>query len=177
MESTKMSKIEEFLRESNAIEGVYDDNALKQAKYAWDYLMDQEELSTDVVLKTHKILMLNRSLRPHEKGYFRTVPVYIGGKEALHYSFVPGRIRSWADDARVSVQVPGENGKHIKLDHVNYEKIHPFVDGNGRTGRMFMNWQRIKAGLPVLVIKETEKYSYYKWFTEGSKNEKSKRDD
>ncbi len=49
--------------------------------------------------------------------------------------------------------------------HVMYERIHPFLDGNGRTGRIFMNWTRVKrCKLPVLVIKEEERQEYYKWF-------------
>ena len=58
------------------------------------------------------------------------------------------------------------DGGAAKASHIAYERIHPFIDGNGRTGRMFMNWQRLKAGLPILVIKEKEKQEYYKWFNE-----------
>ena len=43
-------------------------------------------------------------------------------------------------------------------------EVHPFIDGNGRTGRIFMNWWRVKNGLPILVIKETARQEYYKWF-------------
>jgi Fic family protein len=60
-----------------------------------------------------------------------------------------------------------ENSKDqvSKVLHVQYEKIHPFVDGNGRTGRIFMNWWRINNGLPILVIHEgKEQWEYYKWF-------------
>ena len=79
----KKSQIKEFLSESNKIEGVYDRDSLQQAQYAWDYLIEQDTLTIDVVLKTHKILMLNQPLQPNEKGYFRTCPVYIGGREAM----------------------------------------------------------------------------------------------
>ena len=60
----------------------------------------------------------------------------------------------------------GDNFEYIsKTLHVKYEKIHPFVDGNGRTGRIFMNWWRIKNNLPILVIHEgKEQMDYYKWF-------------
>ncbi len=52
--------------------------------------------------------------------------------------------------------------------HVSYEKIHPFVDGNGRTGRMFMNWWRLTNGLPLLIIHEgDEQYNYYQWFQDN----------
>ncbi len=154
----------EFLRESNNIEGIWDDDSLIQAVYAWDYLIMQKELNPHVILKTHKILMLHQPLMPNERGYFRRVPVWIGGREAGNYKTISESIDNWCKDAMTSIELPGKAGKHIRIDHVEYELIHPFVDGNGRTGRMFMNWQRVKAGLPILVIKESEKQEYYKWF-------------
>ncbi len=58
--------------------------------------------------------------------------------------------------------------RYSKMLHVEYERIHPFVDGNGRTGRMFMNWWRMKNGLPVLVIHEgEEQMDYYQWFKDS----------
>lgn len=150
-----------FLRESNNIEGVYDDLSLQQAIFAWEYCFDRAELTSSVILKTHKILMLHQSLLPIEKGYFRTEPVWVGGREALHYSQIREAIESWCMQvkAHISTSTPS-----WKRDHIQYEKIHPFIDGNGRTGRIFMNWQRHKAGLPILVIKASERKEYYKWF-------------
>jgi len=147
----------EFLLESNAIEGVFDHTSFLQARYAWEYLKSQKEMSSHVVLKTHKILMLKQPLQPDEKGYFRKVPVYIGGHQALNHSAVKERMHIWCLNAFIHPQ-------YWKEHHVEYEKIHPFVDGNGRTGRMFMNWERLKAGLPILVIKADERHEYYKWF-------------
>lgn len=149
----------DFLRESNAIEGVYDDDSLQQAQYAWEYLISQEKITPSVVLKTHKILMLHQPLRPDEKGYFRHTQVYIGGREAMNHNSVPFAIQEWCD----KMNVP----RMWKQRHVEYEKIHPFIDGNGRTGRMFMNWQRLKLGLPILVIKADERQQYYQWFKNG----------
>ena len=101
----------------------------------------------------------------YERGYFRNVMVYVSGQPALNAIKIREAIESWIEDVNLSVKIPGKNGKHIKLDHITYEKIHPFVDGNGRTGRMFMNWQRIKARLPILIIHEgEEQQEYYKWF-------------
>lgn len=54
---------------------------------------------------------------------------------------------------------------HAKLVHVEFEDLHPFPDGNGRTGRILYNWHRIQLGLPVHVIHEgDEQYDYYQWF-------------
>ena len=161
----KREDVIEFLLESNAIEGVYDNDSLKQAKKAWDFLIEQTKLTVPVILETHKILMKNTKLRPDEIGFFRRAPVYIGGHEALNFLKIPETIDSWLLDVETSIKIPGEDGNNIKLDHIEFERIHPWIDGNGRTGRMFMNWQRIKSGLPLLIVHEgEEQMSYYEWF-------------
>ena len=153
----KSKKVNEFLKESNAIEGVYDNDSLKQAQYAWEYLETQEEITIGVVLKAHKILMLHQNLSSDEKGYFRKRQVWVGYREGLQYPFIKDAMEVWCMNAWL---YPEKWKRH----HVRYEKIHPFVDGNGRSGRLFLNWQRIKRRLPILVIKESEKNKYYKWF-------------
>lgn len=157
------SDIIEFLRESNAIEGVYDDESLAQAEVAWKYLIGQKKMTTGVVLKTHKILMLNqKGLRPNERGYFRTVPVWVGRRTTLKPILVPGSIEMWCRQ----MNKPPELEDDWQALHVEYERIHPFIDGNGRTGRMFMNWYRLKNGMPILVVYADERWDYYRWFEE-----------
>jgi hypothetical protein len=48
--------------------------------------------------------------------------------------------------------------------HVSFEHLHPFRDGNGRVGRILYNWQRLKLGLPIHVIKYEDRWEYYNWF-------------
>lgn len=154
-----MDKVTEFLKESNAIEGVYDDTALKHARYAWDFMLSQDEITKAVVLRTHAILMQKQPLEKHEIGAFRQCPVYIGMKAAIPYGVVPFNIENWCRAMNAAGQ--GES----KLLHVWYEKTHPFVDGNGRTGRIFMNWQRLRVGEDLLVIHTgDEQTEYYSWF-------------
>lgn len=154
----------EFLRESNNIEGVWDDLSLQQAIIAWEYCFSLAELTPHAILKTHKILMLHQPLLPDEKGYFREEDVMIGGRKGMAPASIRYVIEEWCIDANQSKTLKTEG--RIKEDHILYERIHPFVDGNGRTGRIFMNWQRHRAGLPFLVIKESEKQAYYEWFKE-----------
>ena len=155
----------EFLLESNAIEGVYGTPALNDAKKAWDFLIEQPTLTEATLFMVHKLLMKNRKLKEHEIGFYRSVPVYIGGHEALNFLKIPEAIESWLLDVETSIKIPGKDGNNIKLDHIEFERIHPWVDGNGRTGRMFLNYSRVKAGLPLLIIHEgEEQYEYYKWF-------------
>lgn len=165
-----MDEIEQFLRESNAIEGVFEESAYKQARIAWDWLIKQDVMTTSVILKTHKILMMNQPLRPDEKGYFRKVDVFVGTKKMSAPSLIQARITMEFCFETMRVN-PVPDWKKL---HILYEDIHPFVDGNGRTGRMFMNWTRLKrCGLPILIIKESERREYYQWFRGNNHEEDS----
>jgi Fic family protein len=48
--------------------------------------------------------------------------------------------------------------------HLRFEAIHPFIDGNGRTGRLILNLELIKAGLLPVNIKYSDKKRYYECF-------------
>lgn len=152
----------EFLAESNAIEGVFDEDSLMQACYAWQYLKTQKKLTHSVILKVHKILMLHH-LVGINKGYYRIadVGIYKGNiliRKCLDPKLIQENMELWITNANLFPE-------HWQNHHVTYERIHPFIDGNGRTGRMFMNWQRLKAHLPILIIKNDEKQEYYQWFS------------
>lgn len=161
--------VEQFLRESNAIEDVWDHESLVKARRAWDYLTTQKRLSTFVVQKTHEILMEGK-LAEEELGHWRRIGVKIGGRFGAHPIEIDDMMARWCVVSNWMLDAPltmREMAEEIRLLHVRYEKIHPFVDGNGRTGRLFLNWMRLQAGLPIMVILESEKRTYYKWFTES----------
>lgn len=47
--------------------------------------------------------------------------------------------------------------------HINFESIHPFEDGNGRTGRLLMNFELLKNNLPPIVIPNEERAKYFEF--------------
>lgn len=151
--------VREFLRESNAIEGVYDARSLEDATMAWDYLADQAELTPAVVLTTHAILMKHQQLEKIERGHYRKCKVWVGRREGMDWRGIPFEMQTWC-----TLMNAKYSDKLWKEMHVKYEKIHPFVDGNGRTGRMFMNWHRIRNGERIYVVKASARQAYYSWF-------------
>ena len=51
--------------------------------------------------------------------------------------------------------------------HFRFESLHPFFDGNGRTGRLLMNWQLLRVGFPLTVIQVEERARYLDALDQG----------
>ena len=147
--------VTEFLRESNAIEDVFDERSLKDAREAWDWLVPAKSLSESAILATHGLLMRNH-LPPAERGNWRRCAVYVGWRPGLDWREIPAAMMHWVERANKQFDA--------KACHVEFERIHPFVDGNGRVGRMLYNWMLLEQGKPIQVIKAGERDEYYKWF-------------
>ena len=47
--------------------------------------------------------------------------------------------------------------------HIEFEKIHPFEDGNGRTGRLLLNYELLKNNIPPVVISKEERVKYFEF--------------
>ncbi|MEK6878353.1 MAG: DNA phosphorothioation-dependent restriction protein DptG [Nanoarchaeota archaeon] len=171
MKYTK-KQITEFLTESNAIESEYSKEALDDALQAWKTaIIANEPISVDLILAIHRRLM-NR-LNPKIAGKIRKVDVWVGGKKGMNPELIKDELKELCEiwetyfNIKETVEETGYKKEEvIKDSHIHFEKIHPFLDGNGRTGRILMNLQRMKLGLPILIIKEKEKQEYYKWFRE-----------
>lgn len=166
-----MSKVELFLRESNAIEGEYREQAFEDAMIAWEYLkgMGEHAWQSEACLWTHYFLMHN--INPIIAGKYRECDVSIGGNikpfisvdlitSDVKYSFM-GIAKSIENKDILSAH---QKERFAKEEHVKFEYIHPFEDGNGRVGRMYWNLHRLQFGLPIDVILESEKDIYYDWF-------------
>lgn len=165
-----MDQVEiDFLKESNAIEGEFSQEAQDDAMGAWEYAKEnRHDLDLNKILKIHHILM--RRLNSKIAGKWRVnVAVTVGERYCPGKSkyFIRKEVQDWLDNCKVHTGLGAE--EDIKRWHVAFEMIHPFIDGNGRTGRILMNLQRLNVNLPILVIKDAEKQNYHVWFKE--KNE------
>lgn len=167
--SSNGESVQEFLRESNAIEREYSEEAFEDAQVAWDYAMQEEKLSLDTVKQIHFLLM--QRIYPEIAGKFRRGDVWIAGERK---KFTDEGLLDWEVDSVLNTMWLSLGAK-TKIPfrlaakcHVLFEQVHPFVDGNGRTGRILYNVHRIKLGLPVHVIHVgREQGEYYDWFRKG----------
>ena len=158
VEKKRIKDLVEFLIESNAIEQEYGRPAFEAAYKAWQFLdLDQpKKFNFSKLEMLHYILI--EPLAPAIAGKFRTGEVSVGA------AFVTPSILVREQLLTLLKSVPKTEAE-IKIWHVKFERIHPFWDGNGRAGRLIMNWHRVKNNLPILVIHEgEEQMEYYEWF-------------
>jgi len=166
----KQKEILQFLKESNAIEGVTSRVALNDAIEAWNYAFDNKNnITSKYVLKIHFLLM--RTLRPDIAGKVRTCGVFIGRerKSFISEHLLMEQIKFWLKECNtktMSMKSKSERESAVKEWHSKFEKIHPFEKGNSRVGRILYQIHRIKTKLPLHIIKAggQEQLDYYKWF-------------
>lgn len=150
----------EFLRESNAIENVHEQSALADAERAWEYLANQDELTHQVVKHVHELLLQNR--QPDIAGEYRNVHVRIGSDIPPH----PSHVSDLMDD--LLCRAPGTGVEAISW-HVDFEKIHPFADGNGRVGRLLYLWHcREHLDIEPVIWRADDVAGYYDLFESAS---------
>lgn len=162
-----------WIAESNHIEDIYDPKEDARSLKAWRWLKTQRDLNAFMILDLHKRIVLDQFKKDKIErwaGRWRRHKVTVGGRECPGWEHVPGLMFDWIAAFHWLPTLPEEKRAGldtisvIKNAHVGFEKIHPFLDGNGRTGRMIMNWMRVRVGLEPLLIRASERWQYYEWF-------------
>lgn len=160
-----VKNVDTFLRESNAIEDVWDQVSMRDARKAWKFIMNFDTLNVQIVKETHKMLMVSQDIEHKYKGEFRDVPVYIGGEKKSDSPLVIGeKLRLLIAHIHEVMKNKDLNHEVPACCHIKFEEIHPFIDGNGRIGRILMNWQLVKMGLPLTVYYADDRRTYYRLF-------------
>ena len=133
----------------------------------------ESELSREMILLLHKMLIGN--INDAIAGRFRTTGEYV--RVGTHIAPAPEHVDRMMETILREIAANHDNYFVDKIAkfHLDFETIHPFCDGNGRMGRVIINFQLRRSGFPCIIIRDKEKRIYYASFSEyrDSKNAKT----
>jgi Fic family protein len=122
----------------------------------------KKEITKEFIFEIHKFVVSN-TLRPeliNQIGRYRKVQVYIGASLPPSPKNVPIKMATllrWYSINKKRLH-PLVIASYF---HTEFEKIHPFIEGNGRTGRLLMNFILHKNNFPMINIPHLRKHKYY----------------
>lgn len=182
LEQITMAELAETVQQSNAIENstlTLDDTerilagqpptgrhdlrevfeAANLATVTADLLTATEPLTTDLILRWHGRLLAG--IRDDAAGRFRRAGewVRVGAHLGANPEFVSGLISDALARYREDVSMSFLDA--IARFHCEFEVIHPFVDGNGRIGRVLINKQLQDLGLPPVIVRARNRQADY----------------
>ena len=125
-----------------------------------DLVKEKAEITESVIKQIHSLVLADK---PMDKGVYRKIPVRIMG--AYHEPVQPYLIEPKMYELLQDYKKDERNiAEKLAEFHIRFEGIHPFIDGNGRTGRLLINLELMKAGYPPIDIKFTDRKRYYDAF-------------
>ena len=129
------------------------------------------EINIETILLLHKMLISN--IDNNIAGRFRKENEYV--RVGKYIAPAPEKIKSLINKLLNNFQNSDEDIlSKVSEFHLFFEMIHPFVDGNGRIGRVLINLMLLKTGFPPVIIRDSEKRCYYDTFKVYDKDEKEK---
>lgn len=137
--------------------------------YIYELVANNEPLNERTIKNIHSLVLMSNA---ENRGVYRKIPVRILGADnepTPPYSIaeeMAGLIAKYQQ--KLTTLHPLEA---ISWLHLAFESIHPFIDGNGRTGRLLLNFELLKQGYLPVDIKFSDRAKYYQCFDEYHKNQ------
>ena len=132
----------------------------------------ERELDRETILLLHKMLISN--IRDDIAGRFRTVNEWV--RVGSHIGSAPADIEDKMTAALVSYYADPTESLVLRVArfHLEFESIHPFVDGSGRIGRVLVNYLLIREGYVPINITFVDRSKYYDAFREYHQGQHTK---
>jgi Fic family protein len=124
----------------------------------------ERELDLDMILLLHQMLLSN--INDEVSGRFRTEGEWV--RVGTHIGADPAKVQQKMEEMLIDYYATAHYSivKRIAKMHLSFENIHPFVDGNGRIGRVLNNYLLIREGYVPINIKFIDRALYYDAFEE-----------
>lgn len=119
----------------------------------------EKDIDKEIILLLHRMLL--GGINDNIAGRFRTKGEYV--RVGSHVAPAPEQIESMIEESINTYESKLSQYflERISKFHLEFENIHPFCDGNGRIGRVLMNYQLLRQGFPPVIIRDKEKAEYY----------------
>ena len=174
IEGSKLSEDQtRLIFETNTIaaeEGVPVDDIIETANHfrAIDYIIDcaEEPLTENIIKTLHKILKTGTKdshLSWFNIGEYKARANVVGGQESTSPSKVAGEMKKLIDTYSKVSDISLED---IIEFHHDFERIHPFQDGNGRVGRLIAFKEALRFNIVPFIIEDSKKMFYYRGLKE-----------
>lgn len=128
--------------------------------YIEEIISRQEPLSEWQIKSIHRLIL--KGIQDEYAGVYRKENVLISG--ANHIPPDATQVQPLMEQFLLWYEGEGRQQHPIERAawvHVDFVGIHPFVDGNGRTARLLLNFELMKSGYPPIVIEKEERAEYY----------------
>ncbi|MGI6329694.1 MAG: Fic family protein [Bacilli bacterium] len=137
--------------------------------YIEKLVKEKKDLTEKEILNIHSLVLMDRA---EDKGRYRNILVRIlntNVEVAPPYLIKPKmeELLNWYNKSNL------KEIEKISLFHLKFETIHPFIDGNGRVGRLILNFELMKKGYVPINIKYKDRKRYYDAFKVWNEEEDS----
>jgi len=128
-------------------------------KFVIDIAKRHEPITDRLVRELHALVLLDRDAQ--DRGAYRKLDVRISGSDHIPPApnLIPEKMSelfNMANDCDII--------EFVARFHLEFESVHPFIDGNGRVGRLLLNLQLMQAGWPPLKFKLENRAEYIRCF-------------
>ena len=172
LKETEKILLEQELFRDVSLREVYEAKNLARVVDYTRVKANEEDLSKSLILLIHQMLI--GGIDDNIAGRFRQKDEYV--RVGTHVAPAPENVDRLIEN--ILIEYSSDHISYfidrIAKFHLEFERIHPFCDGNGRIGRVISNFQLLRLGFPRIIIRDKEKANYYAAFHEyqSSKNPK-----
>ena len=135
-------------------------NHKKAIEYLQEILQKKENITEEQIKKIHSLVL--KKIDEANAGTYRTEDVFITGAEHTPpaHHLVKDQMKEFIQKYKTKWQNL-HSAERSALVHIEFVKIHSFIDGNGRTARLLQNFELMKTGFPPIIIKKEQRLQYY----------------